>query len=390
MKKRITAFIGLFCISLTFITGVGRAENIPLLPAKNYWVSIASNSLQSFSVPFTAIDKESTYQITITKALPSPYKAKLCLSGLCIQNNMITEKIPADSKSDMHFRIYSGEVNPHTETQFRFILGPIEESSKSVSGTVYVYPVKRKNTVFTINSNIVKINDEIESMDVGPVIVQGRTYIPFRYLGTVFGAEVSYQMNPETKLVSTVTYKMGNFSLTLNIGSSDYSIRIQNEIQQKKMDGKPFISKGRTLVPLRVISESLCSEVGWDPIARTVNIRFPKEDSPEKYQDFFYQETTSEEVHQRMLQHEEMTILDVRTEGDFQKGHIPGAKNIHVLSLKEVLPLRSDIYPNQPIIVYCNTGKASAIASEIITNLGYKYVWNLTAGFVSWKFEIAK
>ena len=390
MKKRFVAFISIISMFFIFITGVGRAENVPLLPAKNYWISIAANSLQSFSVPFTPIEKESTYQITVTKALPSPYRAKLCLAGLCIQNNMITEKILPGTTSDMAFRIYSGEVNPGVETQLRFILGPIEESSKSVSGTVYVYPVERKNIQFTIDSKEVKINELVEMMDVGPVIVQGRTYVPFRFLSTVFGAQVSYEMNPVTKLVSTVTYTMGNFSLTLNIGSSDYSIRIQNETQQKTMDGKPYITKGRTLVPLRVISESLFSEVGWDPTARRVDIRFPKEDSPEKYKDIFYIETTSEEVHERMLKNEAMTILDVRTESDYAKGHIPGAKNIHVLSLKEVLSLRSDINPNQPIIVYCNTGKASAFASEIITNLGYKYVWNITAGFVSWKFDVEK
>lgn len=390
MKKDFTVLISVASVFYILITSVGSAENAPLLPVKNHWISIASNSLQSFSVPFTPIDKESAYQITVTKALPSPYRAKLCLAGVCIQNNMITDKILPGNKSDMAFRIYSGEIKPILETQLRFILGPIEESSKSVLGMVYVYPVDRKHIQLTINSKEMKVNDSVEMMDVVPVIVQGRTYVPFRFLSTIFGANVGWETNPKTKLVSTVTYTMGSFSLTLNIGSSDYSIQIQNEIQQKSMDGKPFISNGRTLVPLRVISESLFSEVGWDPTARRVDIRFPKEDSPEKYQDIFYIETTSEEVHERMLQNEEMTILDVRTESDYAKGHIPGAKNIHVLNLKEELPLRSDINPNQPIIVYCNTGKASAFACEIITNLGYKHIWNITAGFSSWKFNVEK
>ncbi|MCE5222983.1 hypothetical protein LLG10_02180 [bacterium] len=390
MKKKtifLIALIGYFYLTLA---NQGLAETSPIIPYKNHWMSIASNSLQSNTIPFTAIDKESTYQITVTKALPAPYKSKICLHDACLQKTMITDKILAETKMDMQVRVYSGEVVPGIETSFRYILGPLEESSRSVSGSVYVYPVERKDILFRIDSKEVKENDRVEMMDVGPVIVQSRTYVPFRYLSTVFGAQVSWEMNPVTKLVSTVTYKMGSFSLTLNIGSSLYTIRIQNEKQEKTMDGKPFISKGRTLVPLRVISESLCSQVGWDPVTREVHIQFPKEDSPANYQDYFYQDTTSEAVHERMVNNEAMTILDVRTESDFQKGHIPGAKNIHLLSLKDVLPYRSDINPNLPVIVYCNTGVASAFACEIITNLGYKSVWNITSGFVSWKYDIEK
>lgn len=390
MKKKTIlsiAFISFFCLTLT---NQGLAENPPIIPQKNYWISMAANSLQSITIPFTAIDKESTYQITVTKALPAPYKSKICLYDACLQKTMITGKIQPVTKMDMQVRVYSGEVVPGAESSFRYILGPLEESSRSVSGLVFVYPAQKKDIRFRIDSKAVTVNNQVEMMDVGPVIVQSRTYVPFRYLSTIFGAEVNWEMDPVTKLVSTVTYKMGNFSLTLNIGSSHYTIQIQNEKQEKTMDGMPFISKGRTLVPLRVISESLCSQVGWDPVTREVQIQFPKEDNPANYQDYFYQDTTSEAIHERMVNNEAMTILDVRTESDFQKGHIPGAKNIHLLSLKDVLPNRSDINPNLPVIVYCNTGVASAYACEIITNLGYQYVWNITSGFVSWKYDIEK
>ena len=390
MKKISILLIALISVSYIIMVNQGLAENPPIIPQKNYWISMAANSLQSITIPFTAIDKESTYQITFTKALPAPYKSKICLFDACLQKTMITGKIQPETKMDMQVRVYSGEVVPGAESSFRYILGPLEESSRSVSGSVYVYPVERKNILFRINAKEVKVNDKTEMMDVGPVIIQSRTYVPFRYLSTVFGAQVSYEMNPVTRLVSTVTYKMGSFSLTLNMGSPHYTIQIQNEKQEKTMDGMPFISKGRTMVPLRVVSESLYSQVGWDPVTREVHLQFPKEDSPANYQDYFYQDTTSEAIHERMVNNESMTILDVRTESDFQKGHIPGAKNIHLLSLKDVLPNRSDINPNLPVIVYCNTGAASAYACEIITNLGYKSVWNITSGFVSWKFDIEK
>jgi len=383
-KKILSSFLlaSLFWLTLSVCS---RADNPPILSSKLFWMPVASHSVQTITTPFSAIDVDSPYQITVTKALPSPYKSKICLLQTCVQNNLILDNIPANTKDELQIRVYSEEITPGQETLCRFILGPTENSSSSVSGTVYVYPTETKSILFHIDSKDVLVNNKKEVMDVGPVIVQGRTYVPFRYLSTVFGAKVTYTMDMSTKLVNTVTYTLGNFSLTLMIGCTEYIVQIQNEKQTKTSDGKPFILKGRTLVPLRLISESLCSMVEWNPSERAVRIQFPRECHPDAFHDIFYHNISAEEVHQKIQAEETVTIIDLRTKEDYDKSHIPGAINIHITSLKSEMAKKGKKEKEQPIIVYCKSGTQSVYGSEILVNLGYTSVWNLALGFSSWK-----
>ncbi len=390
MNIKIKSFLLVLAIIFTVFVTSSKADELPILPNKTFWLPIAPHSIQTITTPFSAIDIDSTYQITVTKALPAPYKSKIYLHQTCVQNSLILDSIPANTKDELQIRVYSDEITAGQETLFRFILGPIEKSSSSVTGMVYVYPTEKKSILFTIDSKDVLVNNKNETMDVGPVIVQGRTYVPFRYLSTVFGALVTYTMDPTTKLVNTVTYKLGNFSLTLAIGSNDYEVQVQNEKQIKTSDGKPFILKGRTLVPLRLISESLCSEVGWNPTDRVVHIQFPRECSPDVFQDIFYHNITAEDVNNKIQTAEPVTIIDLRTKDDYDKGHIPSAVNIHISSLKSEMAKEIEREKTKQIIVYCKSGAQSLFGSEILVNLGYTNIWNLTLGFSSWKYETEK
>ena len=67
-------------------------------------------------------------------------------------------------------------------------------------------------------------------------------------------------------------------------------------------------------------------------------------------------------------------IVDVRTPGEYQDGHIEGSVNISVGRLKEsekLLPAKSS-----PIITCCATGGRSASAKDLLESLGYTRVYN--------------
>jgi rhodanese-related sulfurtransferase len=66
-------------------------------------------------------------------------------------------------------------------------------------------------------------------------------------------------------------------------------------------------------------------------------------------------------------------IVDVRTKGEFQGGHIKGSINIPLDSLRNNL---SKIKKNKPVITCCASGARSASAKMLLKSSGYAEVYN--------------
>ncbi len=66
-------------------------------------------------------------------------------------------------------------------------------------------------------------------------------------------------------------------------------------------------------------------------------------------------------------------IIDVRTAGEFQSGHIKGAINIPLQSLSGNL---SKIKKDKPVITCCASGMRSASAKSILKSGGFTEVYN--------------
>lgn len=78
-------------------------------------------------------------------------------------------------------------------------------------------------------------------------------------------------------------------------------------------------------------------------------------------------------------------IIDVRTPGEFNGGHIKGAKNIPLQSLGNNL---SKINKKKPVITCCASGARSAAAKNILQNSGFTEVYN-GGGWHSLKSKIS-
>ncbi|WP_164931581.1 FAD-dependent oxidoreductase [Longirhabdus pacifica] len=72
--------------------------------------------------------------------------------------------------------------------------------------------------------------------------------------------------------------------------------------------------------------------------------------------------------------------LDVRTEAEFQRGHVDGALNIPVDALRERL---DELDTSKPIHVYCQVGLRGHVASRILAQHGFN-VKNVTGGYKSY------
>jgi rhodanese-related sulfurtransferase len=79
----------------------------------------------------------------------------------------------------------------------------------------------------------------------------------------------------------------------------------------------------------------------------------------------------------------EHVLLDVRTVGEFQSGHIAGAANIPV----EVLAARlAELPKDKPIVLYCRSGNRSAQAARLLRSAGYADVYDL-GGIIAWQAQ---
>ncbi|OAI18437.1 rhodanese [Methylomonas lenta] len=79
-------------------------------------------------------------------------------------------------------------------------------------------------------------------------------------------------------------------------------------------------------------------------------------------------------------------ILDVREPAEFAAAHLPGAVNIP----RGVLEFKIDSHPDfqgkqqTAILVYCQTGGRSALATHALNQLGYAQAVSMAGGFKVW------
>lgn len=76
-------------------------------------------------------------------------------------------------------------------------------------------------------------------------------------------------------------------------------------------------------------------------------------------------------------------LLDVREKEEYNAAHLPGAINISLHSLGQEIPNRIKDTDTK-IYVYCMVGVRSALAGEILTEMGYTNVINISDSFKGW------
>ena len=63
-----------------------------------------------------------------------------------------------------------------------------------------------------------------------------------------------------------------------------------------------------------------------------------------------------------------MTVVDVRTEAEWDTGHLEGALHIE---WQDILNISSDIQKDEEIFLYCRSGNRSGKATKILIDAGY-------------------
>ena len=117
------------------------------------------------------------------------------------------------------------------------------------------------------NAIRVQLNGENISFDVAPQMIKNRVMVPMRAIFERLGADVEW--DGQTRVI-TATKDETVIKLSLN---SRYASITKNGVEsQLQLDTASIVVNGKTLVPVRFISECLGKQVGWDAENKTVVI----------------------------------------------------------------------------------------------------------------------
>jgi rhodanese-related sulfurtransferase len=94
-------------------------------------------------------------------------------------------------------------------------------------------------------------------------------------------------------------------------------------------------------------------------------------------------ETNIEEVKQWLERGESFSLIDVREESEWDRGHLPQAihlsKGVIERDVVNTIPEKS-----QMIVLYCGGGYRSALAADNLQKMGYTNVISMDGGWRAW------
>jgi rhodanese-related sulfurtransferase len=91
-----------------------------------------------------------------------------------------------------------------------------------------------------------------------------------------------------------------------------------------------------------------------------------------------------EELKQRLDAGENLFLLDVRDESEYEISNIGG----QLIPLPELSKRMNELDANRQIVTICKMGARSAKAAQVLHNAGFNHVWNLTGGIHAWSDRV--
>ncbi|MEG1577609.1 MAG: stalk domain-containing protein [Oscillospiraceae bacterium] len=90
---------------------------------------------------------------------------------------------------------------------------------------------------------------------VVPLLQEGRTYVPIRFIAEYFGAQVHWESATRSAVI-----EQGGKVIKMPIDSKTFTV----DGVKKTMDAAAQLREGRTMVPIRFVAEALGKAVEWD------------------------------------------------------------------------------------------------------------------------------
>jgi hypothetical protein len=124
--------------------------------------------------------------------------------------------------------------------------------------------------VLQVGQTTFTVNGTSNTLDSPPIIKNGRTLLPIRPVVEALGGSVSWDGN-ERK----VTISLGSTTIELWIGKNTARVNgVSKPIDSTNSKVVPEIINGRTMLPLRFVTENLGCTVQWDGSTQTITITY--------------------------------------------------------------------------------------------------------------------
>tara|TARA_B100000902_G_C27123481_1_gene819879 strand:+ start:603 stop:908 length:306 start_codon:yes stop_codon:yes gene_type:complete len=93
----------------------------------------------------------------------------------------------------------------------------------------------------------------------------------------------------------------------------------------------------------------------------------------------------SQEKWKRLLESDDNAfLLDVRTQEEFEEGHIPNATLLDIRQAASFMKEIQSMNTSKNYYVYCKSGARSAQACQLMVQIGINTTYNLLGGFMEW------
>ncbi|GGF91611.1 stalk domain-containing protein [Paenibacillus abyssi] len=157
-----------------------------------------------------------------------------------------------------------------------YVANPVTgQSERAAVGSVAIDDIKfdyaaasiqpdAPSIVLTVNKKEALIDGQAVRLDVAPIVLRGTTYLPLKFVADAIKGQVAWD-----NTAKRATFIRGNKMIDLWLGQKDIVVngtRLSTEVA-------PIVRNGRTLVPVRLVTEQLGLKVHWDGAAKKITIQ---------------------------------------------------------------------------------------------------------------------
>jgi rhodanese-related sulfurtransferase len=95
-------------------------------------------------------------------------------------------------------------------------------------------------------------------------------------------------------------------------------------------------------------------------------------------------EVTVDEARERMMADKQVRLIDVREDNEWEAAHAAGAKHLGKGIIERDIEVQ---VPDKTaeVILYCGGGFRSALAADVLQQMGYTNVYSMAGGWKAWK-----
>ncbi|MGA0025475.1 MAG: rhodanese-like domain-containing protein, partial [Burkholderiales bacterium] len=86
----------------------------------------------------------------------------------------------------------------------------------------------------------------------------------------------------------------------------------------------------------------------------------------------------------QLINRKDAVVIDVRDVGEYEAGHIAGARHVPERQLAERLK-ELEKFRDRPMIVTCRSGTRSGVAVQVLRRNGFNEAVNLRGGIGAWE-----